>query len=305
MMRRALKILSWVGGALVALIVLAALSIPADGLLGSGRIDAVANVRIANAAGPEVRAVVARPSTPGPHPAVIMIHEWWGLNPAIAGMAEALAAEGYVVVAPDVFRGSTTGWIPRAIYQVSATPADQINADLDAVYTWLAQQPDVLPGKIGIVGFCFGGRTSLRYSLHNPSGIAATGIFYGMATSDPAELRALRGPVLGVFGGADASIPIDDVRALEQGLLQAGVESTVTVYADQPHAFVSDAAAISRPGAAQDAWRQLVGFLGKNLQGAAAGGEIPLSAVPAWWVYGRADTPAGRLHHALVCGLRV
>lgn len=303
-MKRVLRVAGWVLGALVLLVLGIVLSVPADGLLGAGRVDAVATVRIANPAGPEVRAYVARPSTPGPHPVVIMIHEWWGLNPTIAGMADALAQEGYVVVAPDLFRGSTTSWIPRAIYQVSTANNDQINSDLDAVYAWLASQPDLQLNKIGVIGFCFGGRTALRYSLHNPAGIAATGVFYGMATTDPAELKALKAPVLGVFGGADTSIPLDDVQAFERGLNEAGIANTVTVYPDQPHAFVSDAQAIRRPGAPQEAWNQLLGFLAKNLKDAAAGGEIPVAAVPAWWAAASADTAAGRLHHALVCGLR-
>ena len=304
-MKRALKIIGWIAGIIGVLILVLALSVPIDGMFGPGRIAAVANLRIANAAGPDVQAYIARPSTPGPHPAVIMVHEWWGLNPAIVGMANALAQEGYVVIAPDVFRGSTTGWIPRAIYQVSTTPGEQINTDLDAVHTWLKQQPDVLPAKIGVIGFCFGGRSSLRYSLHNPSGIAATAVFYGMATTEPAELAVLKAPVLGVFGGADSSIPVGQVKALERGLQQAGIANTVTIYPDQPHAFVSDAEAIQRPGAAKDAWRQLLGFLGTNLQGAAAGRAVPSSAILASWADAGNTTSIGELHHMLVCAIRV
>jgi carboxymethylenebutenolidase len=304
-MKRILRALIWIAGIIGILILALALSIPIDGLFAAGRLGAISNQRIANPNGADIQAYVARPSTAGPHPTVIMIHEWWGLNPAIVGMADALAAQGYVVIAPDMFRGSTTGWIPRAIYQVSSTPAEQINRDLDAVYAWLAQQPDVQTDRIGIIGFCFGGRTSLRYSLHNPTGIAATGIFYGMATTDPAELAALQAPVLGVFGGADASIPVSDVQALERGLQQAGIENTITIYPGQPHAFVSDAEAISRPGAAQDAWKQLLGFLDTNLKGTAAEQRIPQSAIPAWWAQTATTTLRGELHHRLVCAITI
>jgi carboxymethylenebutenolidase len=303
-MKRILKVLAWLAGIIGILILALALSIPIDGIFAAGRLGAISNQRIANPNGPEIQAYVARPNTAGPHPTVIMIHEWWGLNPAIVGMADALAAQGYVVIAPDMFRGSTTGWIPRAIYQVSSTPTEQINRDLDAVYAWLAQQPDVQTDRIGIIGFCFGGRTSLYYSLHNPNGIAATGIFYGMATTDPAELAALQAPVLGIFGGADASIPIAEVQALESGLQQAGIEQTITIYPGQPHAFVSDAEAITRPGAAQDSWDQLLGFLETNLKGTVAQKHLPQSAIPAWWAEAGTTTIRGELHHMLVCAVK-
>ncbi|GAB4114645.1 MAG: dienelactone hydrolase family protein [Roseiflexaceae bacterium] len=303
-MKRVLKVIGWVAGVIAVLILGLVISIPIDGLFAASRLTAVANLQIPNPNGPTIQAYVARPATPGPHPAVIMVHEWWGLNPAITGMADALAAEGYLVIAPDLFRGSSTSWIPRAIYQVSTTPAEQINLDLDAVHAWLRQQPDVDTARIGVIGFCFGGRASLLYSIHNPDGIAATGIFYGMATTDPAQLAALRSPVLGIFGGADTSIPLDEVQALEAGLVQAGIEQTITVYPDQPHAFVRDAEAIAQPGAARDAWLQLLGFLDTNLKQAAAGGEIPASATPAGWADPTALSPFGLVHHALVCGIK-
>jgi carboxymethylenebutenolidase len=117
-MKRVLKVIGWVAGVIAVLILGLVISIPIDGLFAAGRLTAVANLQIPNPNGPTIQAYVARPATPGPHPAVIMVHEWWGLNPAITGMADALAAEGYLVIAPDLFRGSSTSWIPRAIYQV-------------------------------------------------------------------------------------------------------------------------------------------------------------------------------------------
>ncbi len=90
-----------------------------------------------------------------------MIHELWGLNESIISLADLLAKDGYLVIAPDTFRGSTTGWLPRAIFQVISTRPENVNADLDSVYAWLESQPDVDSGRIAIAGFCYGGRTSL------------------------------------------------------------------------------------------------------------------------------------------------
>lgn len=300
-MRRLGRILLGVVGLVGGLALLLVLSIPFDALIGGGRVAALTNTTIANPAGPPVRAFVARPAGPGPHPAVIMIHEWWGLRAEIVGKAEALAAEGYVVVAPDTFRGSSTGWIPRAIYQVSTTPVERVNTDLDAVFAWLAAQPDVQPTRIGIMGFCYGGRAALLYSLHN-SAIAATGIFYGMATTDPNRLQELPAPVLGIFGGADASIPLEEVRALEAGLAQAGIPHTISIYPDQPHAFVGDIEQIRQGGPQQEAWNELLAFLRATLQegtgqtGSPARHPAPAGASPA-------ATFFGALHHRFVCGL--
>jgi carboxymethylenebutenolidase len=214
---------------------------------------------------PDVRAYVATPQGSGPFPVVIMIHEFFGLNESIVGKADGLAQEGYLVVAPDTFRGSTTAWLPRAIYQVITTKPEQVNQDLDAVYAWIASQPSASVNHVGIVGFCYGGRTSLGYSLHNDR-LAATAIFYGSPITDPQVLRALPGPVLGIFGGADNSIPVEEVRAFEAGLNQAGISNEIAIYAGQPHAFVTDMKSIRAGGVQGQAWAQMLAFFEKNLK---------------------------------------
>ncbi len=296
------RIVLWILGSIVALVLLLVLSIVGDGLIGSGRVAALTNTEIPNPAGPPIRAFVARPSTPGPHPAVIMIHEWWGLNAEIVGKATALAAEGYVVVAPDTFRGSSTSWIPRAIYQVSTTPVEQVNSDIDAVFAWLSAQSDVRPDRIGVMGFCYGGRTAVWYSLHNDN-IAATGVFYGMATTDPNQLRALPAPVLGIFGSADTSIPVEEVQALEAGLQQANIPYTITIYDGQPHAFVKSIEEIRQGGVQQEAWNQLLAFLRDTLQDQGAAQPLPVGGQSPDTVVGVAPTLTGQLHHYFVCML--
>jgi carboxymethylenebutenolidase len=241
-------------------------SIVVDSLIGANRLDAVTNTTIPGAnGGPDVRAYVAKPEGEGPFPTVIMIHEFFGLNQSIVSKADLLAQNGYLVVAPDTFRGSTTSWIPRAIYQVITTKPEAINADLDSVYAWLESQPDVDADQVATSGFCYGGRASLGYSLHNP-GLAATVIFYGSPETDPAVLKTLPGPVLGIFGSADQSIPVDEVKAFDAALTQAGVPHEITIYEGQPHAFVKDAAGIRSGGAQGKAWAQMLAFLESNLK---------------------------------------
>ncbi len=289
-----MKIIQRVLLGLLALVVLLVVflvgSVFVDGALGSQRLEALTNTVIPGVnGGPQVRAYVAQPPGDGPFPTLIMIHEFYGLNESILGKAEALAAEGYLVIAPDTFRGSTTRWIPRAIYQVSTNPAEQVNADLDSVYVWLESQPKVDPRRIGIAGFCYGGRTSLLYSLHN-NRLAATVIFYGSAVSDPAVLKNLPGPVLGIFGGADVSIPVEEVKAFETGLEQAGVPHEITIYPGQPHAFVVDMQGVRAGGAQGEAWAQMLRFLEINLKNAPVsrtGQAIAYTGPFDWGYYAR------------------
>ena len=251
---------------LAALIGLLVVSVVVDYAIGTGRLEKVTNTSMPGAAGaPDVRAFVARPEGSGPFPTVIMIHEFFGLNESIVGRAQGLASEGYLVVAPDTFRGSTTSWIPRAIYQVITNKSEQVNTDLDAVYTWLQAQPDVDLKRVAIVGFCYGGRTSLLYSLHNNK-LAASVVFYGSPVTDPQVLKNLPGPLLGIFGGADQSISAESVQAFDAALTQAGVPHEVTTYAGQAHAFVQDMAGIRKGGAQAEAWAQMLKFLDVNLK---------------------------------------
>jgi carboxymethylenebutenolidase len=251
---------------LAALVVFLAGSILLDSLVDGDRLQSVTNTTISGAAGgPDVRAYVARPAGDGSYPAVIMIHEFYGLNESIVSKANLLAKEGYLVIAPDTFRGSTTSWIPRAIYQVISTRPENVNADLDSVYAWLESQPDVDADRIAIAGFCYGGRASLAYSLHN-NRLASTVIFYGSPETDPAVLRSLPAPVLGIFGGADQSIPVEEVNAFEAALVEAGIPHEITIYEGQPHAFVHDAEGIRAGGAQGEAWDQMLAFLDANLK---------------------------------------
>ena len=252
--------------AVVALVLLLFGSIAIDAVASRGRIDQVANTVIPGLnGGPDVRAYVAQPQGEGPFPVVIMIHEFMGLNDSITGRADLLAESGYLVIAPDTFRGSTTSWLPRAIYLVITTKAEAVNADLDLVYAWLETQGDVAANRIGIAGFCYGGRTSLAYSLHNPK-LATTVIFYGSPETDVEVLKTLPGPILGIFGGADNSIPVETVNTFESGLEQADIPHQITIYEGQPHAFVSDKEQIEAGGAPAEAWNQMLTFLEENLK---------------------------------------
>jgi carboxymethylenebutenolidase len=282
------RILLAAGIIIVGLVVFLAGSVIVDSLLGRDRIQAVSNTTIPGHNGsPALRAYVARPQGSGPFPTVIMIHEFYGLNESIVGKAEGLAQEGYVVIAPDTFRGSTTAWIPQAIYQVVTNNPDQVNQDLDAVYQWLSTQPELDSQRVAVLGFCYGGRTSLNYSLHN-NRLTATVIFYGSPVTDAQVLKSLPGPVLGIFGGADNSIPTEEVRAFETALEQASIPHEITIYEGQPHAFVTDMEAIRAGGAQGQAWAQMLAFLDSHLKqtaGTQPSGLASAYRAPFAWRY--------------------
>lgn len=287
-----MKIIKRVLLGLLAVIVgvplLIGLSIAVDFVIGGNRLDALTNTTIPGVnGGPDVRAYVAKPEGEGPFPTVIMIHEFYGLREAIVGKADLLAQEGYLVIAPDTFRGSTTSLIPRAIYQVITTKPEDVNADLDSVYAWLESQPDVDAKRIAIAGFCYGGRSSLAYSLHNNK-LAATVIFYGSPVTDVAVLKTLPGPVLGIFGGADQSIPVEEVTTFDEALTEANVQHEITIYDGQPHAFVEGVEGIKSDEVQGAAWAQMLAFLETNLKNKSSAAQQTVMAdyeAPFAWKY--------------------
>lgn len=199
-------------------------------------------------------------------PAVLMVHEWWGLNHEIIELADELAAEGYVVLAPDTYRGQTAGSIPGALYLRLNVDMERVNSDMDAAYQYLANLPEV-NNAIGVLGFCYGGDVAFNYGVRNPDLDAVINL-YGSTRADSDNFDALlaedAAPVLGIFGAEDNSIPLEEVDAHEAALNTAGVRHTITVYEGVGHAFVQPDV-ISEPGAALAAWQEILTFLNANL----------------------------------------
>lgn len=255
--------------AALAVVAAVAVSIPVDRWLARGTVERLANATIPGPDGPLHTYVAVPEEGEGPFPVVVMIHEFWGLDEATIGKAELLAEDGYVVVAPDLMRGRTTRWLPSAIWQTIRTPDERVRADLDAVLAAadaLAPELAVDAERLAVMGFCFGGRHALRYALERPQ-VRATGVFYGNVPGDAASLARLGGPVLGVFGAEDGSIPLAEVAAFEEGLAAAGVEHEVRVFDGVGHAFVTTAEAIASDPVQGEAWELLRAFLRRTVGG--------------------------------------
>jgi carboxymethylenebutenolidase len=238
-----------------------------DGQFGAKASD-FTNMTFESADGTAIDGYLAQPEGEGPFPAVLMVHEWWGMNAEITEMADILAEQGYVVLAPDTYRGNTTSLIPRAVYLRVTVPEARVDADMQAAFDYLSQLPQVDATRVGLIGFCYGGGVVLRHAIQN-SAIAATVTLYGDTYSDPAELGALlaedAGPVLGIYGGQDAQIPVEEVRVFENTLQQAGIEHTITVYDAMGHAFVHPSV-LEAEGDPRTAWLQILEFFSINLQ---------------------------------------
>ena len=250
------------------LIIVLVLMVPAVLFGQSDPSDAArTNVTYAAADGTTLRGYLARPSGSGPFPGVLMIHEWWGLNVDMARLADALAEEGFVVLAPDAFRGSLAKTPQEAMAQLRSTPQEQIASDLDSALGFLRNHSAVESDSVATMGFCFGGTQSM-YLGTRAEGLAAVVTLYG---SGPIQEAGQLGnmpqnePVLGIFGAEDGNIPVSEVRGFEDALETANVENTITVYPGVGHAFVKSTT-YDQGGAPEEAWEELVSFLNRELK---------------------------------------
>jgi carboxymethylenebutenolidase len=241
-----------------------------DALMGSQATD-VTNVTFTAADGTILHGYLAQPADAGVYPAVLMVHEWWGLNAEIVEMADTLAEEGYVVLAPDTYRGSAASTVPGALYLRLNVPEERVDSDMQAAFSYLAALENVDAARIGVMGFCYGGGVALRHAVLNPA-IAATINLYGDTIADATGFGALREsgrPILGIFGEDDNQIPVAEVEAFETALTGADIPHEVTIYPGVGHAFVNPEA-IAEAGAAQEAWAQILAFLDANLRNVTA-----------------------------------
>jgi carboxymethylenebutenolidase len=211
-----------------------------------------------------VSGYLIEPETPGPHPGLIIIHEWWGLNDHIKDIAGRFAAEGFVALAPDLYDGVVTKDAGKAGDLMQSLDQSKALAKLNGAVDYLTTLPGVEHDKIGVTGFCMGGTYALLLPCHNRK-IKAAAPFYGDVPPDEV-LKELSAPVLFIGADQDQWITLDKIKRLSDGLARFGKKGQVKVYNGVGHAFFND----TRPeahnkAAASDAWRRVVDFLRANL----------------------------------------
>ena len=213
-----------------------------------------------------VNAMLYVPQGKGPFPALIVIHEWWGLNDWVKEQAAKLAGEGYVTLAIDLYRGKVAETPDLAHELMRGVPEDRAIRDLKAAYDFLASQPNVKKDRIGSIGWCMGGGYSLDVAIAEPN-LAATVINYGHLATEASDLEKIHAPILGLFGGQDRGITPDDVNKFQQSMEKLGKKIEVKIYPDAGHAFENPNNKQGyRAGDTADAWQRTVAFLADSLK---------------------------------------
>ncbi len=208
---------------------------------------------------------LALPRSSGKHPALVVIHEWWGLTPWVKEQAEKLATQGYVALAVDLYHGKVTTEPSQASALMRGLNRDGALQDLEGAFNYLASRPDVDSSEIGSIGWCMGGGWSLQLAMHEPE-LAACVVNYGELPRTPSEIQNIRAPVLGNFGAKDRGIPPQAVDAFAAAMKRAGKNINVKIYPGAGHAFENpDNKAGYRPVAARDAWQRTIAFLNHTL----------------------------------------
>ena len=213
-----------------------------------------------------VQGVLYTPAGDGPFPALIVIHEWWGLNDWVKEQASNLADQGYLALAVDLYRGKVATTPEEAHEIMRGVPEDRARRDLSAAFAFLKTQKNAKPDRIGAIGWCMGGGYSLDVALQEPS-LAADVINYGHLAVDENSLKKINAPMLGIFGGKDRGIPVEDVKKFEQTLKQSGKEIEIVIYPDAGHAFENPNNKEGyRSQDAVDAWKRTLDFLARTLK---------------------------------------
>jgi carboxymethylenebutenolidase len=205
-------------------------------------------------------------SLPGtiPAPGLVVIQEWWGLEPHIKDVTDRLAAEGFAALAPDLYHGRVATEPDEARKLAMELEHDRAVAEIDAAAHALLSRSEVRGPKVGIVGFCMGGGLALLTACRSER-VGAAVVYYGRNPNPIEQVRNLSCPLLGLYGEADQGIPPSEVERLRQALSEAGKQYQLHIYPRAPHAFFNDTRASYRPEAAIDAWRRTLAFFRQHL----------------------------------------
>jgi carboxymethylenebutenolidase len=219
----------------------------------------------------------AAPAKGGPFPVILVVQEIFGVHEHIKDLCRRLAKLGYLAIAPELYARqgdvSKIADIKEVIAKVvSKVPDAQVMADLDATVDWAKKSGNGDTAKLGITGFCWGGRIVWLYSAHNPQ-LKAGVAWYGRLVGDADELHPkhplalaaeLKAPVLGLYGGADAGIPVATVDQMRDALKEAKQPSEIVVFPDTPHGFNADYRPTYRKEQAEDGWKRMTDWFARH-----------------------------------------
>ncbi len=227
----------------------------------------------------DIPAYRAAPDKGGPFPVVLVVQEIFGVHEHIKDVCRRLAKLGYLAIAPELYarQGDVSKLTDiQEIFSkvVSKVPDSQVMSDLDAAVAWAKKTGNGDTAKLGITGFCWGGRITWLYAAHNKdlkAGVAWYGRLSGAGKSTelqpkyPIDLAGdLKAPVLGLYGEKDTGIPVKDVEAMRAALKKADKPGEIVLYPEAPHAFYADYRPSYRKEPAEDGWKRLQAWFKKN-----------------------------------------
>lgn len=214
-----------------------------------------------------VSGYLALPTGSGPHPAVIVVHEWWGLNDRTRDDADRFALHGYVSLAVDLYRGKTTTSPDVAHELMRGLPEDRALSDLETAFSWLSQRPDVNPARIAVAGWCMGGGYALALAVDQPK-LRAVVVNYGRLVTAADKVAKIHAAFLGNFAGQDQGISPTDVQLFKAQLKQTDPDVDIKIYGPNGHAFMNpDNLKGYDELAAKDAWERIDAFLARTFSG--------------------------------------
>jgi carboxymethylenebutenolidase len=213
----------------------------------------------------KVKGYLAVPEGKGPFPGVVVIQEWWGLNDWVKEQARRLAGQGYVALAPDLYRGKVAKEPKVAMKLMSGLPKDRAVRDLKGAVNALAAMSNVDKSRLGSIGWCMGGGFSLQLALADKR-VKACVICYGRLVTDPRALKPLQATVLGIFGEEDSGIPPETVQKFEKALKKAGKKVAGIKEYKAGHGFMREGSPAYRARATKAAWAQIDKFLATTLK---------------------------------------
>lgn len=215
----------------------------------------------------ELKGYLARPKNAEPGiPGLIVIHEWWGLNDNIRMSAERLAGEGYVALAVDLYDGNSATIPKEAIKLMTAMTNDSDTADENLRQANQYLEQELSAPKTGSIGWCLGGKWSLRTAVILPDTIDAAVMYYGNVTLEDSELEPLQMPLLGNFASNDPVVPLDSVQSFIAKMDELGKDADIKIYEGAGHGFSNPSGMAYNAEAATDAWARSTEFLAANLK---------------------------------------